>query len=138
MQNIIVLLVAALSASNVAASPINSTPTPAITSAAEGTYPAAATTTPAPTTEGCTTRLFHGAKFGALNKATCTFYESYTTVTEYVDCGGCTLEMVAMGPGPAVHCSANTQLPLGTETMTACSTTPNAVAAASTPAPTTQ
>lgn len=48
----------------------------------------------------CTTTLLEGGKFGPLKQATCTFYESYTTITEYVDCGGCALETLGLGPGP--------------------------------------
>ncbi|GME65630.1 hypothetical protein GTA08_BOTSDO04777 [Neofusicoccum parvum] len=69
----------------------------------------------------CTTTLLEGGKFGPLKQATCTFYESYTTITEYVDCGGCALETLGLGPGPVVRCGTNTKAPLGTETVTTCS-----------------
>ncbi|OJD36911.1 uncharacterized protein BKCO1_9000140 [Diplodia corticola] len=131
IQNLLVLLVAALTVSNVAASPLKrelppwpSTPTPATVTPAPTSIPGNAVirpaTTPSPST-GCTTKLFEAQKMGAVEKGTCTYYDSYTTVTEYVDCGGCTLQMQQMGHGPVAKCSAATTLPLGTTTATSCS-----------------
>ncbi|KAK8194941.1 hypothetical protein HDK77DRAFT_154321 [Phyllosticta capitalensis] len=68
----------------------------------------------------CTTKIFGGRKFGPLSRAECTFYDSYTTTTEYVDCGGCALETLNFGHGPVVKCGKYVQLPVGTITATSC------------------
>ncbi|KAH7048335.1 hypothetical protein B0J12DRAFT_111592 [Macrophomina phaseolina] len=133
LSSFVALLVLALSANSIA-SPIDNMLPPRLTPAPTTTTAAADFVTlniSTPTTPGrnCTTTLFEGGKFGPLQQPTCTFYQSYTTVTEYVDCGGCVLEKLGLGPGPVVRCGTNVQSPLGTETVTTCSPT-------NTPAPT--
>lgn len=68
----------------------------------------------------CTTKIFAGGKYGPLNRPECTFYDRYTTVTDYVDCGGCALEKVTFGHGPVVRCAKYVNLPVGTITATSC------------------
>ena len=72
------------------------------------TTPAPTVTAPTPSETGsktgsetgCKTVILKHNKYGALKQATCTFYDSFTTVTDYIDCGGCTLDTLAFGPGP--------------------------------------
>ncbi|KAK7519060.1 uncharacterized protein IWZ02DRAFT_240100 [Phyllosticta citriasiana] len=83
-------------------------PTGALEAAATGSSPT------------CTTKIFGGGKFGPLSRPECTFYDSYTTVTEYVDCGGCALQNIQFGHGPVVKCGKYVNLPVGTITATRC------------------
>ncbi|KAF4308144.1 hypothetical protein GTA08_BOTSDO04777 [Botryosphaeria dothidea] len=113
LRSNVALFVLALTTSSIAS--------PVVTPAS--TTEVATLTVSSPTTPSasCTTRIFGNGKFGPLSQSTCTFYESYTTMTEYVDCGGCVLERLGLGPGPVVRCGTNVNAPLGTQTVTSCS-----------------
>jgi hypothetical protein len=51
---------------------------------------------------------------------TCKVFEERRIFTSHMDCGGCQLRTIRMGPGPVKRCQTTIKVPATTATIFAC------------------
>ena len=62
-----------------------------------------------------------------LIEPTCTYYEKLSIATSFIDCRGCDLNTVELGPGPEVMCGTFTTVSYVETTVISCSPSAGAV-----------